>query len=185
MQILASEHKFTVGPQSAPRRRNKRLSSVRTTALRGKGAAHPRMRGAGFAGPLHCPPVGETRDSAFRGPSYFPAASSSALHDGEQTGCDFPATLRDPMRERKRCLPHMKHDIVEAPNDAAAPKGEPDALLLYRKPSARTVVFASAFVISASLLLRVAWPCRWRLSPAFQQPGRRPVTSGTSPHIHS
>ena len=137
--------------------------------------------------PVRCiaPQWGETRDSAFRGASYFPAASSSALHDGEQTGCDFPATLRDPMRERKRCLPHMKHDIVEAPNDAAAPKGEPDALLLYRKPSARTVVFASAFVISASLLLRVAWPCRWRLSPAFQQPGRRPVTSGTSPHIHS
>jgi len=58
------------------------------------------------------------------------AASSSALHEGEHTGWDLPATLRDPIRERRRCLPHMKHDMVDAPKDAAAPKGEPEALVL-------------------------------------------------------
>lgn len=55
-------------------------------------------------------------------------ASSSALHEGAQTVCDLPATLRVPMSERARCLPHMKHDMVAPPKDAAAANGEPEAL---------------------------------------------------------
>ena len=56
------------------------------------------------------------------------AASSSALHEGAHTVCDLPATLRVPMSERARCLPHMKHDMVAPPKDAAAANGEPEAL---------------------------------------------------------
>ena len=74
-------------------------------------------------------------------------ASSSALHDGAHTVCDLPATLRVPIKERARCLPHIKQDMVAPPNDAAAAKGEPDALDLYRRPSAITAVFASALAI--------------------------------------
>lgn len=75
-------------------------------------------------------------------------ASSSALQDGAHTVWDLPATLRVPIMERARCFPHMKHDMVAPPNDAAAANGEPDALDLYRKPSAITAVFASALAIS-------------------------------------
>lgn len=74
-------------------------------------------------------------------------ASSSALQEGAQTVCDFPATLRVPMSERARCLPHMKHDMVAPPKDAAAANGDPEALDLYRRPSAITAVFASALAI--------------------------------------
>jgi hypothetical protein len=31
-----------------------------------------------------------------------------------------------PISERARCLPHMKHDMVAAPKDVVAAKGEPD-----------------------------------------------------------
>ena len=55
-------------------------------------------------------------------------ASSSALHEGEHTACDLPSTLRVPICERGRCLPHMKHDMVAEPNDADAANGEPDTL---------------------------------------------------------
>ena len=55
-------------------------------------------------------------------------ASSSALHDGEHTAWDFPSTLRVPISERARCLPHMKHDMVAAPNEVVAANGEPDTL---------------------------------------------------------
>lgn len=74
-------------------------------------------------------------------------ASSSALQEGAQTVCDFPATLRVPISERARCFPHMKHDMVAPPKDAAAANGEPDALDLYRRPSAITAVFASALAM--------------------------------------
>ena len=57
-----------------------------------------------------------------------PAASSAALHEGEQTACDLPRILRVTICERARCLPHKKHDMVAAPNDEAAVKGEPDTL---------------------------------------------------------
>jgi hypothetical protein len=56
------------------------------------------------------------------------SVASSSLHDGAQTVCDLPATLRVPISERGRCLPHMKQDMVAPPNDAAAAKGEPEAL---------------------------------------------------------
>jgi hypothetical protein len=36
-------------------------------------------------------------------------------HLGEQTDWDFPNSLRDVSCVRGRCLPHKKHDIVEAP----------------------------------------------------------------------
>ncbi len=56
------------------------------------------------------------------------AASSAALHEGEQTAWDLPSILRVTICERARCLPHRKHDMVAAPNDVAAVKGEPDTL---------------------------------------------------------
>ena len=54
--------------------------------------------------------------------------ASSSLHVGAQTACDFPSTLRVPISERARCLPHIKHDIVAAPNEVVAANGEPDTL---------------------------------------------------------
>ncbi|ABM37720.1 hypothetical protein Pnap_2413 [Polaromonas naphthalenivorans CJ2] len=54
------------------------------------------------------------------------SASSSPLHEGAHTAWDLPSTFRVPIRERARCLPHMKHDMVAAPNDVVAAKGEPD-----------------------------------------------------------
>jgi len=56
------------------------------------------------------------------------AASSAALQEGEHTAWDLPSILRVTICERARCLPHRKHDIVAAPNDVAAVKGEPDTL---------------------------------------------------------
>jgi hypothetical protein len=58
----------------------------------------------------------------------FSSCSSSALHEGEQTAWDLPRTLRVPIKERALCLPHMKHDIVAAPNEVVAANGEPDTL---------------------------------------------------------
>jgi hypothetical protein len=58
----------------------------------------------------------------------FSSVSSSALHEGEQTACDLPNTLRVPIKERARCLPHIKQDMVAAPNDVVAAKGEPETL---------------------------------------------------------
>ena len=55
-------------------------------------------------------------------------ASSSALQDGEQTAWDFPKIFLDTICERARCLPHKKHDMVAAPKEVAAVKGEPDTL---------------------------------------------------------
>ena len=55
-------------------------------------------------------------------------ASSNALHEGEQTACALPSTLRVPISERALCLPHMKQDMVAPPKDAAAANGEPDTL---------------------------------------------------------
>lgn len=64
---------------------------------------------------------------------YWPAAalariSSSALHDGAQTAWDLPSTFFVPIKERARCLPHKKQDIVAAPNEVVAANGEPDTL---------------------------------------------------------
>lgn len=69
--------------------------------------------------------------------------ASSSLHDGAQTACDLPSTLRVVIWERGRCLPHKKHDMVAPPKDAAAMNGEPDTLDLYRKPSGSIVVLES------------------------------------------
>jgi hypothetical protein len=69
------------------------------------------------------------------------------LHEGEHTAWDLPSTLRVVINERALCFPHRKHDMVAPPKDAAAIKGEPDTLDLYRNPSGRTVVFDSAFAI--------------------------------------
>lgn len=55
-------------------------------------------------------------------------ASSSALQDGAQTACDLPNTLRVVIKDRARCLPHKKHDIVAPPKDAAAINGDPETL---------------------------------------------------------
>ena len=60
--------------------------------------------------------------------SLFSSASSSALQEGEHTAWDLPSTLRVPIIERARCLPHMKHDMVAAPKDVVAANGEPDTL---------------------------------------------------------
>jgi hypothetical protein len=42
-------------------------------------------------------------------------------------------------------LPHKKHDIVAAPKEPAAVKGEPATLDRYLRPSATMVVFISLF----------------------------------------
>ena len=55
-------------------------------------------------------------------------ASSSALQDGAQTACDLPSIFLEIIWDRARCLPHRKHNMVAAPNDVAAVKGEPDTL---------------------------------------------------------
>jgi hypothetical protein len=55
-------------------------------------------------------------------------ASSSALQDGEHTACDLPRIFLEIIWDRARCLPHKKHDMVAAPNEVAAVKGEPDTL---------------------------------------------------------
>jgi hypothetical protein len=54
--------------------------------------------------------------------------SSSPLHVGAQTAWALPKTLRVPIMERGRCLPHMKHDMVALPKEVVATKGEPDTL---------------------------------------------------------
>lgn len=55
-------------------------------------------------------------------------ASSSALQEGEHTACDLPRIFLEIIWDRARCLPHKKHDMVAAPNEVAAVKGEPDTL---------------------------------------------------------
>jgi hypothetical protein len=54
--------------------------------------------------------------------------SSSALQDGAHTAWALPSTLRVPIIERGRCLPHMKHDMVALPKEVVATKGEPETL---------------------------------------------------------
>ena len=54
--------------------------------------------------------------------------ASSSLHEGAHTACDLPSTLRVPINERARCLPHMKHDMVAAPNEVVAANGDPETL---------------------------------------------------------
>ena len=56
------------------------------------------------------------------------AAASASLQEGEHTACDFPRILRVTIWERARCLPQRKHDMVAAPKEVAAVKGEPDTL---------------------------------------------------------
>ena len=60
-------------------------------------------------------------------PDYL-EASSSALQDGEHTACDLPRIFLEIIWDRARCLPHKKHDMVAAPKEVAAVKGEPDTL---------------------------------------------------------
>ena len=67
-------------------------------------------------------------DAAAAAAAAASSASSRPLHEGEQTAWDLPNTLRVPISERARCLPHMKHDIVAAPKEVVAAKGEPDTL---------------------------------------------------------
>ena len=55
-------------------------------------------------------------------------AASSALHEGEHTACDLPKIFLETIWDLARCLPHKKHDIVAAPNEVAAVKGDPDTL---------------------------------------------------------
>ncbi|MBK9444378.1 MAG: hypothetical protein IPN53_25115 [Comamonadaceae bacterium] len=62
------------------------------------------------------------------GPIDYLFASSSALQDGEQTACDLPKIFLETIWDRARCLPHKKQDMVAAPKDVAAVKGEPDTL---------------------------------------------------------
>ena len=59
------------------------------------------------------------------------SVASSSLHDGAHTVCDLPATLRVPISERGRCLPHMKQDMVAPPNDAAAANGDPALAMVW------------------------------------------------------
>ena len=51
--------------------------------------------------------------------------SAGTPQAGAQTACDLPNSLRDFIAERGRCLPHRKHDIVAAPNEAPETNGEP------------------------------------------------------------
>ena len=53
---------------------------------------------------------------------------SSSLQDGAQTAWALPSTLRVPIMERGRCLPHIKHDMVALPKEVVATKGEPETL---------------------------------------------------------
>ena len=55
------------------------------------------------------------------------SCSSSSLQEGAQTGWDLPSSFLDFSKARGRCLPHRKHDIVAAPNEEVAAKGEPGA----------------------------------------------------------
>lgn len=59
---------------------------------------------------------------------FLASNSSKPLHEGAQTACALPNTLRVPIIERGRCLPHMKHDMVALPNEVVATKGEPETL---------------------------------------------------------
>jgi len=54
--------------------------------------------------------------------------SSKPLQEGAQTAWALPSTLRVPIIERGRCLPHMKHDMVALPKEVVATKGEPETL---------------------------------------------------------
>jgi hypothetical protein len=54
--------------------------------------------------------------------------SSKPLQEGAQTACALPSTLRVPIIERGRCLPHMKHDMVALPKEVVATKGDPETL---------------------------------------------------------
>ena len=56
------------------------------------------------------------------------AGWSSALQEGEQTAWDLPSILREINCDRGRCLPQRKQDIVAAPKELAAVKGEPETL---------------------------------------------------------
>ena len=56
------------------------------------------------------------------------SCSSSSLQLGEQTGWDLPSNFFDLSIARGRCLPHRKHDMVAAPKEEVAAKGEPGAL---------------------------------------------------------
>lgn len=73
--------------------------------------------------------------------------SSNSLHEGAQTAWDLPNTFLVVINERARCLPQRKQDMVAPPKEAAAIKGDPDTLDLYRSPSGRTVVFDSVFAM--------------------------------------
>ena len=55
-------------------------------------------------------------------------ASSMALQDGEHTACGFPMNLRVAIKDRMRCLPHRKHDIVEVLKWTVSLKGDPPTL---------------------------------------------------------
>lgn len=59
---------------------------------------------------------------------FVASCSSSSLHEGAQTGWLLPSNLRDLSMALGRCLPHKKHDIVAAPKDDVAAKGDPGAL---------------------------------------------------------
>lgn len=50
------------------------------------------------------------------------------MQEGEHTACDLPKIFLEIIWERARCLPHKKQDMVAAPNEVAAVKGEPDTL---------------------------------------------------------
>lgn len=54
--------------------------------------------------------------------------ASNSLQDGEHTGCDLPKSFLDLSIARGRCLPQRKQDIVAAPKEEVAAKGEPGAL---------------------------------------------------------
>jgi hypothetical protein len=60
--------------------------------------------------------------------AFLVSNSSKPLHDGAQTAWALPSTLRVPIIERGRCLPHMKHDMVALPKEVVATKGEPETL---------------------------------------------------------
>ena len=53
---------------------------------------------------------------------------AESIYRYEHTAWDLPSTLRVPICERGRCLPHIKHDMVAAPKDADAANGDPDTL---------------------------------------------------------
>ena len=77
----------------------------------------------------HAPEPIFIKDTALKYLLVNRATAAVAAQLGAQTNWVLPASLRDFSEARARCLPHRKHDIVEALNTPVEANGEPLALL--------------------------------------------------------